>query len=127
MTRALASGIDLLEISRIEALSAPIRERFFRRVFTAHELGLIAGAPERAAGFFAAKEAFSKALGCGIGPIGWQEIEVVKDASGKPELRLSGRARALAEQAGYASWSLSISHTRQYALAMVIGVAAESG
>ena len=122
MNRDLATGIDIVEVQRFRDLSPSIRERFFQRVLTAGEREAMAGQFERAAGFFAAKEALSKALGCGIGPISWQEIEILKNEQGKPELKLYGNALKIAVQAGISDWSLSISHTRQNAIAMVIGV-----
>lgn len=122
MSKSLASGLDMVEIHRFRELNSSIRERFFRRVFTSDERKQITGNPERAAGYFAAKEALAKALGCGIGPVGWQEIEIIKDRLGKPELKLHGQAMELSSQAGIVEWSLSISHTKQNAIAMVIGV-----
>ena len=72
------------------------------------------------AAVFAAKEAVAKALGVGLGQIGWREIEVRHDELGKPFVTLSGRARALAEEKGVKNIHLSLSHSREYALAMVI-------
>ena len=68
------TGIDLVEIDRFINLNPAVRKRFYRRVFTESELGYIGESFNRAAGIFAAKEAVAKALGCGIGPISWQDI-----------------------------------------------------
>jgi holo-[acyl-carrier protein] synthase len=122
MNRGLTSGIDIVEVHRFRELSPSIRDRFFQRVFTVKERAVVGDYLERAAGFFAAKEAVSKALGCGIGPISWQEIEINKDDQGKPEINLFGNALVLSMQAGIAEWDLSISHTKDNAVAMVIGI-----
>lgn len=122
MNPMITTGIDLVEISRFKDLSPAIRERFFQRVFTENERKSIGNSFQRAAGFFAAKEALVKALGCGIGPVSWHEIEVLKDEAGKPELRLLSQAQVVADQAGISAWSVSITHTRDHAIAMVIGI-----
>jgi len=82
MTPLIFSGIDLVEIGRFSRLDPAIRKRFYARVFTPEELGYIGELFNKAAGIFAAKEAVAKALGCGIGPISWQEISS-KSASHK--------------------------------------------
>ena len=74
---------------------------------------------------FAAKEAVSKALGVGLNHIsahgiGWQDVEVLPDPLGKPMVRLSGHARALAREQGLHQWSISLSHGRDYAVAFVV-------
>lgn len=122
MSKNLASGVDIVEIQRFRDLNPLILERFFLRVFTPDERNEIGRNLERAAGYFAAKEALAKALGCGIGPVSWQEIEIIKDPQGKPELRLLGNAQDFSTLAGFSEWSLSISHTRLNAIAMVVGV-----
>ncbi|PKN95703.1 MAG: hypothetical protein CVU45_00260 [Chloroflexi bacterium HGW-Chloroflexi-7] len=66
-----------------------------------------------------AKEAAAKALGCGIGKVSWQDLEILNDTNGKPELILHTQAAEAASQAGWSAWSLSISHTRSYAIASV--------
>ncbi len=73
---ALRTGIDLVEIERLENLKPEIRTRFCQRVFTMQELAYAGGRLERLAAMFAAKEAVAKALGCGIGPIHWKDIEI---------------------------------------------------
>ena len=88
--------MDLIEVGRIVYLLDRYGERFAHRVFTDRELEACKGRPERLAARFAAKEAVSKALGTGIGQVAWREIEVVTDSSGRPELRLDGRAAGLA-------------------------------
>jgi len=131
-------GVDLIEVKRITALLEKYGERFTSRVFTDRELaachGRAAGTPsrhlhlrqvqvmqgERLAARFAAKEAVSKALGTGIGPVAWREIEILTDASGRPELVLSGAAAELAAELGLRQWAISLSHTQEQAIAFVV-------
>ncbi len=93
------------------------------RIFTAAELAYCKGQAHQLAARFAAKEAVSKALGVGIqhaDGVGWQEIEVVSDARGKPAAELHGRAAERAQVMGIHELALSISHTREHAIAMVV-------
>ncbi len=116
----LRSGIDMIEVERFRKLASPIRERFLERVFTPAERALCAGREERLAGRFACKEAVAKALGTGIGKISWQDIEILSDEAGQPQLKLSGEALAVAESSGLTLWSVSISHLHDYAVAMAV-------
>src|SRR5207245_11510881 len=75
---------------------------------------------ERLAGRVAAKEAVMKALGIGRRGIGWQEIEITVDPMGKPEVRLTGRAAAMADRLGITAWRVAISHTRLVAIAQAL-------
>ncbi len=74
----------------------------------------------------AAKEAVSKALGCGIGKVGWRDIEITRDEQRRPLLRLHGPAQALAAEMGLVEWSLSLSHTHDHAVAVVVASCAGS-
>lgn len=116
------SGIDLVEIERFQQLDPAVRRRFFERVFNTDERTYIADSLQRAAGLFAAKEAAVKALGCGVGPVSWQEVGVQYSPQGQPELALSGAAAELSRQMGICSWSLSITHTRQHAAAVAVAL-----
>lgn len=116
---SIATGVDLVEVDRFHNLNPRIKERFFRRVFTPQELNDSDQSLQHLAGKFAAKEAASKALGCGIGKVSWQELEILNDVNGKPELILHTHAAQIAKQSGWNTWSLSISHTRTFALASV--------
>lgn len=111
-------GTDIIEISRIaKSIQNP---RFLSRVFSPAEQRYLAykrNAPETAAGLFAAKEAFAKALGSGIRGFALFEVSVEHDTLGAPVLVLSGAAAALA--AGW-TFSLSISHCKSCATAVVI-------
>ena len=118
----LRTGIDLLEIERLDQLDAAIRTRFLKRVFTDRELADAGDSNASLAGRFAVKEAVAKALGCGIGAVGWQSIEVQRGPQGEPLLILHGRAQALAESLGLKQWSISISHSRTHAVAVAVGL-----
>ena len=120
MTQKLFSGIDLVEIARFRELNPNILERFFSRVFTQNEKAYIAGSFERAAGIFAAKEALVKALGCGIGLVSWQEVAIRYDGQGKPVPELTGKAKAAERALGIVEWSVSISHTKNNAVAVAM-------
>lgn len=115
----IVHGVDLIEIKRFEQLNPAIRGRFLRRVFTLSELEECSERAPSLAGKFAAKEAAAKALGCGIGRVSWQELEILSDEQGKPSLLLHGNAQAISEKEGWISWSLSITHTSGLALASV--------
>ncbi len=115
----IACGIDMIEVERLRSIAPAIKARFLTRVFTPQELEECDGRDERLAARFAVKEAAAKALGCGIGEVGWQDIETRLDESGKPVLILLGVASQAAEQLNWISWSVSISHTREFAIACV--------
>lgn len=128
----LSSGIDLIEIDRIQKALERHGERFLKRVFTDAELAPLRTkniktaqprviAAELAARF-AAKEACSKALGTGIGPVSWKDMEIVNEHSGKPTLRLSGRAAQIANFLGYTTWSVSLTYSQDMAAAVVVCV-----
>lgn len=116
----LASGVDLIEVERVRAALARHGERFLQRVYTAAEIADCGGRAESLAVRFAAKEAAAKALGRGIGDVAWQEIEIVGRPNHAPALRLHGEAARLAFGLGLTVWSVSLSHTREYALAFVV-------
>lgn len=119
----LATGIDLIEVDRIETAVTRYGDRFLDRVFTRDELAYCRGRPHQLAARFAAKEAVSKVLGTGIqhrDGVAWQEIQIASDDRGKPFLQLTGKAARRAEQVGLTTFSLSLSHTREHAIAMVV-------
>ena len=111
------TGIDLIEIERFEKLAPAIRERFIHRVLTEKERLEVKDSNASLAGKFAAKEAVVKAIGCGIGPISFQDMEILHDANGRPLLNLSKDALKIIQELKLKEWSLSISHSRQYAVA----------
>ena len=119
-------GVDIIEIARIERAIARWGERFLRRVYTEAELGLSHNRAPALAVRFAAKEAVMKTLGTGIEGIGWQEIEILSNAQGKPWVRLQGRAQSRAQKLGLEELDISLSHSREYALASVVGGGSEN-
>jgi holo-[acyl-carrier protein] synthase len=121
----LSVGVDIIEIERMQRAIRRWDGRFLRRVYTQAELALCGGRVPELAVRFAAKEAISKALGTGLSGVSWREMEVLSDARGKPWIRLHGCAAARAEELGLQEWALSLSHSREYAVAFV--VARENG
>lgn len=131
-------GVDIIEVSRVRRAVERWGERFLRRVYTPGEIADCAGVAgtlryESLAARWAAKEAAAKALGHGLSglaasderpdtAVGLQEIEVVRDPAGRPELRLHARAAAAASALGVAHFALSLSHTSEYATASVVAV-----
>ena len=116
----LASGVDLIEILRIREAIERHGVRFLERVFTPKELAEVGGQPPSLAARFAAKEAVAKALGCGIGSVRWQEIEILRSPAGQPTLHLYGAASQLAAEGNLTAWSISLSHTQEYAIALAV-------
>lgn len=118
----LRSGIDIIEISRLDEVNPAIRTRFLARVYTPREIAQARDRSDTLTGLFAAKEAVSKALGTGIGVVNWQDIEIIHLPSGQPIVELHGNAKRIAEQLGLESWSVSISHDRDKVVAMAVAV-----
>jgi holo-[acyl-carrier protein] synthase len=118
----LRTGIDLIEIERVERAIQRHGERFLQRVFTPTELVEAGNNPASLAARFAAKEAAAKALGTGIGPVSWLEIEVLRACNQPPMLRLSGAAAQRAAELGLTEWALSLSHTCAFAVASVVAI-----
>ncbi len=118
----LRTGVDLIEIERLEQVIARHGARFLDRVYTPTELAEVGGNMASLAARFAAKEAVAKALGTGIGAIAWREIEIRRGPQREPQLFLYGQAQALAFSLGLADWSLSLSHSASHAIAMVVAV-----
>jgi holo-[acyl-carrier protein] synthase len=121
----LKTGIDLIEVDRIQGAIERHGRRFLERVYTRRELAEVGSSPASLAARFAAKEAVSKALGTGIGAVGWCEIEVLRGPAQEPVLHLHGEAARLAQEAGLSTWSISLSHTRTHAVAVVVAQSKE--
>lgn len=139
----LTTGIDIIEIPRVQQAVERWGRRFLQRVYTAGELadcGFATGAGGSYASLaarWAAKEAAAKALGVGLRglggaapalaalhSVGWTEIEVVRGTLGRPTLRLHGSAAGVATALGLAEFALSLSHARAYAVASVVALGA---
>ncbi len=118
----LASGIDLVDLERFERVLQRQGERFLLRIYTPKELALYRNQPASLAVRFAAKEAVAKTLGTGIGIIRWQDVEVLSDEQNAPVLTLYAAARQQAEKLGLQNWSISLSHTHQQAIALVVAL-----
>jgi holo-[acyl-carrier protein] synthase len=118
----LATGIDLIEITRIEEVIARHGKHYLERIFTPAELEYCGKRAESLAGRFAAKEAVAKALGSGIGDVSWKEIEILGDEQHAPTLALHGAAQSKAQELGLTNWSVSISHSQSHSVAFVVAV-----
>ena len=121
----LSTGVDIIEIPRIKKTLDRYGERFLKRIFTPDEITYCRGRSPNLAGRFAAKEATMKALGTGVRGVGWKDIEVTRAESGAPSVKLHGRAKARAEMLKVSELSLSISHSREFAVAFVVAQRAD--
>jgi len=116
-------GTDIIEIQRIKG-SMQRHPGFCQRILTPREYEIARSRPNPVpfvAGRFAAKEAVVKCLGLGLRGFKWQDMEILPDQLGRPVLTLSPRLAELARRQGIGSIRISISHSRDYALAMAIG------
>ncbi|MBM4275137.1 MAG: holo-[acyl-carrier-protein] synthase [Deltaproteobacteria bacterium] len=118
-------GVDLVRVDRIDKALKRYGDRFLRRIFTSREIDYCSGRVWAASGFamrFAAKEAFSKALGVGLrqGGIRWREVEVVPNSMGKPEIFVSGRAAQLCTEAGIIGMHLTLTDEDNHVIAVVV-------
>ena len=119
-------GVDLVKVDRLARVMDRYGERFLKRVFTDREIAYCLTRPRQGvyqfAQRFAAKEAFSKALGVGLrqGGIRWREVEVLPDPRGKPEIQVTGRAAELCREMGVRGLHLSLTDEDNLAVAMVV-------
>ena len=117
-------GVDIAEVGRVRGVIERQGERFLRRVFTEKEIAYCEASKnkyERYAARFAAKEATMKALGTGWRRgVRWVDLEVVRQASGRPSMELHGEARKIADGLGVKHIAMSITHTEEQAMAQVI-------
>ena len=116
----LTTGVDIIEIPRIARVLEEYGQRFLRRIFTQGEIDYCRERPPNLAGRFAAKEATMKALGTGVRGVAWKDIEVIRAPSGAPSIVLHGRAKVRAQRLGVQEIALSMSHSREYAVAFVV-------
>ncbi len=115
------TGIDIVEIDRVERVLDRHPERFLARVFTPAEVAHCRGRVSELAVRFAAKEATMKALGTGIRGVAWRDIEVLPNRRGKPLLLLHHSAAARAAAIGLIDVDVTLTHARDYAAAIVVG------
>lgn len=109
-------GIDLIKIDRMKRLMERFGDRGLQKFLSLSEITLVKN-PRNAAGFWAAKEACAKALGCGIGhECGFHDIIISKTDKGAPQVALSSRVQ---ENFKIIHTSLSITHDGDYAIAVV--------
>src|SRR5215813_15563084 len=120
----VGTGVDITEVPRIKASVERFGQRFLSRVFTPEELRYCLAKPnsaERLAARFAAKEAGLKAIGTGLRHgITWQDVEVLRMPGQRPVLKFNGKAAEFAERLGCKRTHLSLSHTKEQAIAHVI-------
>jgi len=116
-----ALGVDIVRVERIARVLQRHPTRFESRVLTDAERSYVRARPENMAGRWAAKEAVSKVLGLGVRGIGWREIEIERLPTGQPTVRLHGNAALRAERLGIAAIAVSITHEREYAVAVAFG------
>ncbi|WP_026883731.1 holo-ACP synthase [Clostridium akagii] len=115
-------GVDIIEISRIKD-AIEKNNLFIDKIYTENEIEYFKSRnfrPEYLAGRFAAKEAISKALGTGIFQYSMKDIEIDRNANGKPVVILKGKAKQIAQKFGEYKIHLSISHSRENAMAYAI-------
>jgi holo-[acyl-carrier protein] synthase len=119
----LRCGIDMIDIERVEAGIARLGERFLNRFFTPGEREDCADKPHRLAARLAGKEAVAKALGTGIGEVSWRDIEIrCNNDQGRPTLILHRAAAEAAASLEITQWDISLSHTKDYASAVAVGL-----
>lgn len=120
MMNKIAVGTDIIEVARVrKSCTSP---RFTDRVFSQKEREMFSLKKDPAqsmAGNWAAKEAFAKALGTGVSGFALHEVSCLRDEKGCPYLELSGSALDIVRKNGLSA-SVSISHTKDYATAVVI-------
>lgn len=114
-------GIDLIEIDRIGRTLERYGQRFLDRVYTPREQAYCRRRAPQLASRFAAKEAVMKLLGTGVRGVAWREVEVVRERGRAPEIMLHGRAQARATRLGIVRIALSLSHSRDLAIASCVG------
>ncbi len=120
----LGSGIDIIEVQRVEAACEKFGDRFLQRILRPSELAYCLSHKSPGpflAARFAGKEAISKAFGTGIGrQLGWQDMEICRKDSGEPYVVLHGKGQTLLRERGGRIVHLSLSHTAKLAAAVAI-------
>lgn len=129
MDNKIKIGVDIVNINRIEKILISKREQFLNKLFTEKEIKHISEKDYKTntiAGMFASKEAVSKALGSGIGYINWRDIEILHYENGKPYISKNYKLNKTMNRLGLSNLEISISHERDYAIAIAIGIVNEN-
>ena len=121
----LITGVDIIEIKRVEKVAFSYGDRFLKRIYTDGEIEYCRGRAPQLASRFAAKEAVMKALGTGIRGVGWRDVEIARKRGMAPHIKLHGRAKKRASQIGLKELAISLSHSKEFAVASVIGESTE--
>lgn len=121
MATKFAVGVDIIEIDRVADVIARHGDRFLKRVYTDDEIAHCRGRVSELAARFAAKEAVMKALGTGVRGVSWRDIEVLPNRRGKPLVFLYGKGAARAERIQLRGLEVSLTHSKEYAVASVVG------
>jgi len=120
----IGCGIDLVKIERIEKIIKKWGDNFTSRVFTLLEREYCekkkGNKYQSYAGRFAAKEALLKSLGLGLSGVNWKEIEIENNELGQSIIETSGKLKKIASEKGVSKYFITISHTKDYAIAQVI-------
>lgn len=118
----IAIGVDIVEIERVELAIRRRGERFLNRIYTETELKICQDRFLSLAARFAAKEAVMKVLGTGGRGIAWRDIEILTSGDGKPSVKLHGQALSKATELNLREISISLSDSKQHAIAIAIGM-----
>ncbi|SVD47247.1 uncharacterized protein METZ01_LOCUS400101 [marine metagenome] len=116
----LSVGVDIVELDRVESVLERWGQRFLDRIFTPNEQAFSRRRIPQLAARFAAKEAVMKALGTGIRGVGWRDVEVTRRRGQPPSILLHNRGKARADLIGVTQVAISLSHSRNYAVASVV-------
>lgn len=121
----LVTGVDIIEIDRVERIFRRYGDRFLRRIYSEEEIRYSRERAPQLASRFAAKEAVMKLLGTGVRGVRWRDIEVVRHPGMAPAIVLHGTARERAKRIGLTDIALSLSHSKSHAVASVVGHSSE--
>ena len=116
----LVTGVDVIEIERIGRIVGQYKYRFLNRIYTTGELVYCNEKVNQLSTRFAAKEAVMKALGTGT-TVNWKDIEVTRNPGEAPQILLHGKAKIHALKNNIKNLSVSLSHSREFAIAVVVG------
>ena len=116
-------GMDIIEIDRVGKAISSWRHHFLNRIYTKNELALCGNNISSLAARFAAKEAVMKALGSGFTNSNWKDIEILSNPDGAPTVQLYGGVLNRAKQLGIADFVISLSHCKEYAIALLVSYA----